>query len=438
MAEKVFGDAGRRPSAVLRVLYAGIFNIGFGLVAVAFTIISTRCLSTSDAGHALVAWNVLTIIGAVTQQPAEIYAPRLTFEIRSMGGTGNDIRRATTRIVVAGTLAAWVVALVVWLAQGRFGTGFLSPLLLLSGFGVSYVHRARLIGRGEYGFLAATAIATGTAALMVAAIVITSVPLDSAEKALAAVSTAFVVPASIELLDRRDRLSGQIPRSRHAPPAHVRRIISSVGSLGATSAVSLLLLAGGAPVAALVGMEDLRLTSFAVAASVAAVPSIMFASAMLPILNHSVEAIERNDWGGVSSTLRNVMGFSAVLIPLLTLSGMTVGPFVLEAYIGTQIALTRTEVGAIFMAASIAAVSNVPRLVITALGEAPRFNKWLVGISLLYGLFILLCQPLPPFWRVTGATLISGSTLTALGIAAAARFTKQHQTFATRPKGTEA
>ena len=397
------------------MVYAGLFNIGFGLVAVSFTIVVTRRLDVSDASRALVSWNVLTIIGAVTQQPAEVYAPRLGFEVRSAGGRASDVRRSINFIVLVGTGVSCVLAILLWMLLDRLGIGVLGLLFAGVAFGMSYSHRARLVARGDFGVLAVTAGVTGATGLLLALLVTHELPVESPDKILMIVLLAFLVPTIVEIADGRDRDSRGGRSKSWIPPVPRRRMLSMAASLGATSAVSLVLFAGGAPVGAFIGMPDEQLTSYAVTASVAAVPSIMWASAMLPILNRAVESIERNDWRDLRSVFTRTLTLGLGIVPMMTLSSVLVGPSLLRVYMGSEVSLSRVEIGFVFLAAGVTAVSNIPRLVLTGMGIALRFNRWLAVVSVSYVGFLWAGASLPPFWRVTGAAFLAGSMLTAIG-----------------------
>jgi hypothetical protein len=92
-----------------------------------------------------------------------------------------------------------------------------------------------------------------------------------------------------------------------------------------------------------------------------------------------------------------------------------VGPAIVDIYMGGGFALARLELAAIFLAAGSSAISNIPRLMITAVGRATSFNKWLVVAAVEYFIVILLGAALPPLWRITVATLLASLSLTVIG-----------------------
>jgi len=404
-----------------RIAFAALFNIGFGLVAVSFTVIATRQLGISGASEALVVWSALAVLGAVTQQPAEIYAPRLAFELREETAKGRQLRRAITELVAMGT-AVSVCAVLVWgFIAGKSSPWYPGPVVVVIGFGMLYAHRSRLVGVGQFGKLALTAGATGALALLVSLVVVTTGIGDSTSDMLLLASVSFVVPLGVEVMDRRSidikpRADGS--RARSLP---VRPMMTTALSLSGTSAISLLFFAGGPPIASLLGMEPEILTSYAVTTSVASVPFIMMSSAMLPILNRSVELVEQGQWGNLLPTLRAGVGLAGMVVVLVAVASGLLGPFILDVYIGGGFDLDRVEIVAIFIAAGVTAISNAPRLMITALGGAPSFSGWLLVSAGIYVGAIITTPYLGVVWRIVSATILAAGFLTLIGFLSVAQ-----------------
>lgn len=424
-ADAPSGEPGSNQSTLRRTVHAAVFNIGFGLIAVSFTLTVTRRLTVTEASDALVSWNVLMIIGAILMQPSEIYAPRLGFEVRALGGGATEIRRSIVVLVGSG-MALCLLLLSAWtLLTGQSLGWFGGASAVVLGYAVLYVHRAHQVSLGRFGRLTVTASITGLMAVLLAAAVILLEFGESSSVLFAVVSIVFLVPLFAEILDRTGTPLGLVSGGHSDVRPPLRPLFTTTISLGATSALSLLLLAGGAPVGSVLRMDALTLTSYTVTASVAAVPFIMMSSAMLPILNRSVELVEAGQWTKLPRILCSAVGGSIGAVAVISATSYAVGRTVLETYLGSTLELSDVEVVAVFVGAGLASVSNAPRLMITAIGGATAFNKWLVVTLCVYAAAILSPSGLTPFWRVTCAALAAGGTLTMVGFMVVLRTAKR-------------
>ena len=335
--------------ALRQPVFAALYNVGFGAISIGFTVLVTRRLDVEEAGSTLVTWNVLLILGAILIQPAEIFAPRLAMEISVAGGRQQDVRCGITQLVVTGCLATLVMTSGWGLLVGHDLSWLASTGIVISGFGMLYLHRARLVAKAEYGRL--TVVATGTAALTV---LVTTVALvfeigDSPQVLLVVSAAVFIVPIIAELADQRDRPFLRECLGLKRGPVSLPTMLSTTASLGVTSAVSLLLVAGGPPIGSLVGMDPPKLASYAVASSVASVPFIMLMSAMMPLVNRSVALVNSRHWGGLKILLQRSMGLLFLATIVLSIFGGLFGTYFLEVYLGSNLALSNLEVGAILL-----------------------------------------------------------------------------------------
>ena len=145
---------------------------------------------------------------------------------------------------------------------------------------------------------------------------------------------------------------------------------------------------------------------------------------MLPILNRTVELIEAGQWGRLLPMSVAAVGLASGGVLLVAAASGLLGPSILDAYIGGGFVLNRKEIVAIFVAAGVTAISNTPRLVITALGRAPSFNRWLAASVAVYMGTVFLTPGLPVLWRITSATFLAAGVLTIVGVLSVAQLVR--------------
>ena len=124
--------------------------------------------------------------------------------------------------------------------------------------------------------------------------------------------------------------------------------------------------------------------------SLSMVPMLVLNSLVLPMVLQAVIYVENQDYSKIwNSYLRTVSGFTCTIF-LVATPYLLFGNYLIGVFIGSQYKVSNPSFFLVAIATGLAAITGVPRLLLTSIGGVRTFNKFLLISFVLYVVVVYL------------------------------------------------
>ena len=374
-----------------------------GAISYCVLLVGARVLSTDDLSQFVSAWAVLNTIALAFVLPADSYAPRLQLDLRRQNFTERDIYSVIQLYVALASGTVLFVMLLLWcvgilpmswpelVASGLF-------LVAMAFFGGAKAHAA---AHGRFGIvLRQSAVALLVAMALFLLIIVAS--FGRWPMLLSTVSASYFVAFLYTQfsLHRGAPAIGfstfeKLKKTTLHTQAH-----KSLLSLILITLLTLLLSNGALIAARIIGTPAMQVVIYAAMLNLAMVPCMLLNAATPPLHLRIVELLKLNAFEEVRALyVRSMFTYSVVTLAIVG-GAAAIGPFAIRLYVGPDYTTNRAICASIAAGEALATLTVLPRIFLTAVGQArSMWHYWVIGLAAF--LLIILTTTSPLFRMIT-------------------------------------
>ena len=381
-------------SLVMSLKTNSIITVGFTVLlsATSYGLNSTaaRLLTPSETSKVVILWTAMNMAILLFQSPIEALAPRIRSALQiDQGDVSLNLLVTTYFLVSALILSVGTIAISLIVLQVSLVIALSATFFLLS-YSIFYWQKVLLFARNDFSTILKKSCLVFLSALVSFG---TLMVLDCSQISFLFISVAISYLLPLTFKSTQDLKELFINRSKFSASLRYFRksgIFRDLASLIFGNAVSLLILVGGVLFAPLKELDPSQIVTYSAMISLSMVPMLVLNSLVLPMVLQAVIYVENQDYSKIwNSYLRTVSGFTCTIF-LVATPYLLFGNYLIGFFIGSQYKVSNPSFFLVAIATGLAAITGVPRLLLTSIGGVRTFNNFLLISFVLYVVVVYL------------------------------------------------